>query len=70
MTREQAQAQLDALIAATSSNLLTVTIGGRSVVYRSAQDLQAQINYWQRIVTGFDRVTAGQSRHGFSVPSF
>jgi hypothetical protein len=70
MTREQAQAQLDSLLASLSTNMLTVTIGGRSVMYRSAQDIQAQINYWQRIVSGFQRQADGQSRHGIALASF
>lgn len=70
MTREQAQAQLDALLAAVSSNMLTVSIGGRSVTYRSAEDLQASINYWERIVAGFIRQAGGLSRHGISLANF
>jgi hypothetical protein len=70
MTRTQAQAQLDALLGALSSNMLTVSIGGRSVTYRSASEIQSQINYWERVVAGFTRQAAGISRHGTSVVSF
>lgn len=69
-TQAQAQAQLDALMAAQSDNLLGGSVGGRSFQFRSAEDLQAQINYWSRIVAGFQREAAGRSRHGFSVAKF
>lgn len=67
---EQAQAQLDALLAAKASNMLTVSIGGRSVTYRSAADVLEQINYWTRVIAGLKRQASGLSRHGFSVAGF
>lgn len=70
ITLAQAQAQLDALLAAQSSNLLSVSLAGRSVSYRNAMDLIEAINYWSRIVAGFQRVAGGESRHGFSVSNF
>jgi hypothetical protein len=70
MTLEQAQAQLDALLAAQVSNLRTVSIAGRSVSYASAQEMIDAINYWQRQVTILSRQAAGLSRHGYSVADF
>ncbi len=70
ITLAQAQSQLDALLEAQSNNLLTVTIGNRSVSYRSAEDIQAQINYWHRIVNDLTRVAGNEPRHGFKVANF
>lgn len=67
ITLETAQTHLDALLAAQASNMASVSIGGRSYSFRSSADLIEAINYWQRIIAGFQRKTAGQSRHGFSV---
>jgi hypothetical protein len=70
ITLATAQSQLDALLEAQSNNMLTVTIGNRSVSYRSAADIQQQINYWARIVNDLTRQAGGESRHGFKVANF
>jgi hypothetical protein len=70
ITLEQAQAQLDALLAAESGNMLTVSIGGRTVTYDTAEQRTAQVNYWQRVVAGLKRKAGGLSHHGMSVARF
>lgn len=70
ITQAQAQAQLDALLAAQTNNLLSISIGGRTVTYRTAKDLLEAINYWSRVLAGIQRNAAGQSRHGMSAASF
>jgi hypothetical protein len=67
LTLETAQAHLDKLLEAQASNMASVSIGGRSYSFRSSADLIEAINYWQRVIAGFQRKAAGQSRHGFSV---
>jgi hypothetical protein len=69
-TLAQAQAQLDALLAAQVTNLRSVSIGGRSVSYASAQEMIDAINYWERRVSELSRKAAGMSRHGYSVADF
>ncbi len=70
MTLDQAQAQLDALLAAQASNLRTVSIAGRSVSYASAQEMIDAITFWQRMVNNLSRTAAGLPRHGYSVADF
>lgn len=70
ITQAQAQAHLDALLELQLSSMLSTSIAGRSVSFRSADDLIKAINYWQRIVTGFQRAADGHSRHGFKVANF
>lgn len=70
ITQAQAQANLDALLAAQSNNILSVSIGGRTVSYRNMADLTAAINYWSRVLAGLQRKASGQSRHGMSAASF
>lgn len=73
ITLETAQSILDALLeqrAAGVSHFGSVTIGGRTVTYRTSQDLAAEINYWARVVAGLQRQAGGESRHGFSVANF
>lgn len=70
ITKAQAQAQLDALLSAQSNNILTVTIGGRTVTFRDAPDLAESVNYWQRVVAGLTREAQGVSRHGMRVARF
>lgn len=66
ITREQAQQVLDALIQAQiedpSGSLGSVSVGGRTVTYRSAEDMISLINYWRRTVAELSRVAAGGSR--------
>lgn len=70
ITQAQAQANLDALLLAQSSNMLSVSISGRSVTYRSTKDLTEAINYWQRVLHGLMRKAVGQSRHSMSAAAF
>lgn len=70
ITLEQAQAQLDALLATTSSDTLTVRYADRSVTYRSASEIQEQITYWTRMIKDIKRINAGANRHGFAVADF
>jgi multidrug resistance efflux pump len=70
ITQAQAQAQLDALLEAQSNNFLSVSIAGRTVTYRTAEDVIKAINYWQRVVSGFQRSADGHSRHGFQIANF
>lgn len=67
ITLTQAQTKLNALLAASAGETLTVRFGDRSVTYRSAQELQEQINYWARLVTELRRTAVGASRHGYAV---
>ena len=70
ITLAQAQAQLDALLAAQVSNVLVVRYGDRTVTYRTMDDLQTGITYWSRLVAERQRVAAGLSRHGFKLANF
>ena len=73
ITLEQAQANLDALLAAQAAapgSLRSVSIGGRSVSYASAQEMIEAINYWTRMVGKLQRQADGVSRHGYSVADF
>lgn len=73
ITLANAQTILDNLIeaqAAGVSEFTSVTIGGRTVTYRSADDVIRLVNYWSRVVAQLQRKAAGRSRHGFSVADF
>lgn len=70
ITQAQAQAQLDALLAAQANNILSTSIGGRTVSFRSSADLIEAINYWSRVLAGIQRTAAGQSRHSLSAAAF
>jgi hypothetical protein len=66
ITLAQAQAQLDALLAAQVGAELTVRFGERSVTYQSMEDLLKAIDYWNRMVTQLRR----GSRVSYSVAGF
>lgn len=74
ITLAQAQAILDALVEAQTSDPLThvgsFSIEGRTVSYRSAQDLIDLISFWERKVSQLAR--AGQGSHGprYILPNF
>lgn len=72
ITQAQAQSILDSLIAARASanDFGSVTIAGRTITYRNTEDLTKEINYWSRIVSGYQRQADGHSRHGFKVANF
>ena len=70
----KAQEILDALIEQQvcdpSGNLGSVSVGGRTVSYRSAEDLLKLINYWSRIVAEQTRRAAGSPRHSMKTARF
>lgn len=73
ITLANAQTILDNLIdaqAAGVNEFTSVTIGGRTVSYRSAEDVTRLINYWSRVVAQLQRKAAGRSRHGYAVADF
>ena len=70
ITQAQAQANLDSLVNAQINNMLSVSIGGRTVSYRTGKDLIDAINYWSRVLAGLQRTAAGLSRHGMSAAAF
>lgn len=70
ITVAQAQAQLDALLAAQAGQMLSVSIGGRTVTYRSLKDITDAIDYWSRTLARLQRVAAGGPRHGYSLADF
>jgi hypothetical protein len=74
ITLAQAQQVLDALVQAQIDDpvgtLGSFTIAGRTVSYKSADELIKSINYWSGIVARLQRSAAGAPRHGRSVASF
>lgn len=74
IAQADAQSILDALIQAQINDpagaIGSISVAGRTVTYKSGAELIQQINYWQRIVSGFQRKTAGMSRHSFVLPNF
>jgi hypothetical protein len=70
ITLVQAQAQLDGLLAAQMSQMLSVSIGGRTVTYRSLKEISDAIAQWSRIVAQLQRVAGGGSRHGYAAADF
>ncbi|MBP6638523.1 MAG: hypothetical protein KA179_12630 [Sulfuritalea sp.] len=65
ITLAQAQAQLDALMAATQSNSLSVQYGERRVQYRSMTEIIEAIKFWESKVATLSRIAAG--RNGLSI---
>jgi hypothetical protein len=74
ITLAQAQQVLDALMQAQiddpSGSLGSVTVNGRTVTYRSAEDVIKLINYWRSIVAEKSRQAAGGSRISVRRASF
>lgn len=72
ITLADAQEILNALVQAQKDDPLgalgSVTINGRTVSYKSADDLIKMLNYWQNMVARLQR--SGSRRHGRSVASF
>lgn len=70
----QAQEMLDKLIEQQlcdpAGTLGSVTVGGRTVSYRSAEDLIRLIDYWRGLVTELQRQAAGMSRIGMKLAKF
>jgi hypothetical protein len=70
ITVAQAQAQVDALLAAQQGGMLSVSIAGRTVTYRSLKDLTEALTYWTRVLAQAKRVQSGASRHGYAAADF
>lgn len=74
ITLAQAQAVLDALVQAQisdpSGSLGSITVNGRTVTYRSADDVIKLINYWRNLVAEKTRIARGGSRIGMKLASF
>jgi len=67
-----AQAQLDAWITANTAvaSNQSYTINGRSVTRADAGLILSQINYWQSMVSQFQRQANGEHKIGFSKAVF
>ncbi len=74
ITVTQAQEMLDKLIdqqlCDPAGTLGSVTVGGRTVSYRSAEDLIMLIDYWRGLLTELQRRAAGMSRIGMKLAKF
>lgn len=70
ITLAQAQAQLDALMAANVSQTLTVRYGERSVTYRNGTEITDLITYWERRVAELSRVAGGEYRTSVRLADF
>ncbi len=76
ITLTQAQQVLDALIAAQISGAVeggamsSVSVGGRTVSFRSMQELIEAITFWQSMVSNLQRAAAGESRTGLRLARF
>ena len=70
ITLSQAQTNLDALMTASASGMLSVRIGERSISYRSMDEMLKAIAFWRAEVARMQRVAAGGPRHNFGVASF
>jgi hypothetical protein len=66
ITLAQAQQVLDALVQAQiddpSGSLGSITVGGRTVTYRSAEDVIKLLGFWRSLVAEKTRIAAGGSR--------
>lgn len=67
ITLAQAQVNLDALVNAQMTGSLAVSVGGRSLSFRTMKDLIEGISFWERKVAALTRIAAGGSKHGFAV---
>jgi hypothetical protein len=74
ITLAQAQQVLDALVAAQiedpSGSLGSITVNGRTVTYRSAEDVIKLIEYWRGIVAHKTRLARGTAGIGIKRASF
>lgn len=70
ITLAQAQSQLDALLAANTSQSLTVRYGERSVTYRNGAEIIELINYWERRIAELQRIAGGEYRTGVRLANF
>jgi hypothetical protein len=69
-TLAQAQAQLDALMAASTSQSLSVRYGDRMVTYRSASEIIDLIKWWRSEVARLTRIAAGRGSNSVRLASF
>lgn len=58
------------MTAQSTGTFQSVSYKGRTIAYKSAQDMQAALDYWLRMVTQLERRAAGMSRAGISVADF
>lgn len=74
ISQADAQAILDKLIEVQKCDpigaLGSVSVGGRTITYKNAEDLIRMINYWSGVVAGAQRAAAGKPRLGFAVSDF
>lgn len=74
ITLDQALQVLDELMAAQiadpSGSLGSVTVNGRTVSYRNADDVKKLINYWRRTVAQLQRRAAGGSSVSMKLATF
>lgn len=70
ITLEQAQAQLDALLAAQASRVLEVRTGDRAVRYASLKEIAEQVTYWQRIVRQLTAESVGNPSTSYRLADF
>lgn len=71
ITITQAREMVAALMAAQMSGMVrSISYKGRTIQYQSAQEYQAALDYWLRMVTQLERKAAGLSRHGYAVADF
>lgn len=64
------QALKTQLIEDPSGALGSVTVGSRTVTYRSAEDLEKLINFWARQKSQAQAAAAGRGRVNISVAKF
>lgn len=70
ITLAQAQAQLDALMAASTSQSLSMRYGDRQVTYRSATEIIDLIKFWRAEVARLTRIAAGGGSMSVRLASF
>ena len=67
ITLAQAQAQLDSLMEMNQGGILSSTINGRSVTFRSIEELLKAITFWNDMVNKLTRVAAGGTKHSYAL---
>lgn len=70
ITLAQAQAKLDALMAANESASLSVRYADRQVTYRTASEIIGLINFWSGKVAQLSRAAAGRPRLAVRMADF
>lgn len=73
-TQEELQKTIDALKQQLMCDPLgaigSVSVGGRTVAYRSVDELRSLINFYARELAALQRTAAGGSRHGYRLARF